>query len=429
MSCPIAINSNLIQYFTHYNLYNQIQNKNIFLTFEKNSQGEINNWRVIQLNSFERLLRKCFGWLGCYKNTHQNEVVKAVKQEFRSLLTFDTHEISVKKIINIIFQVLNLTDAGDDLSESVAEKKICKMANNAHDFKKTIAFIEKNEERFDAIKREGVSFKIRSSQENGLSLRISELGITLLIKKHMGKGGLKSVKTAYNYDSKKPLARATMKLNRPSMNQIANRIIRFFHNRIAKQELAYLKKVQNNPTCIHLHSDYRYIGKKKEEKVVMVMDLAKGDLESLAKKPLTKEQRFNIISQMLDALVSLSRQGIWHRDIKPSNFLYFKHKEQFKVVMADFGLAVQDRNITAATFPSGTPNYMPPESRFRLRIGNGKKGDVFAMGLSLEKFFPLNRPDFMDSLIRDMLHADPKQRISAEEAQRRFNEGCPDLVV
>ncbi|MCH9625870.1 MAG: hypothetical protein S4CHLAM123_10550 [Chlamydiales bacterium] len=345
------------------------------------------------------------------------------------MLAFDTHETSIKKIISVISQVLNLTDAEYDLSESVAENKVRKIASDPHTFKKTIAFIEKNEKRFDAIKREGVSFKIRSSQKNGLSLHISEFGITLLIKMHMGEGGLKNVKTAYNYDSKTPLARATMKLSHPSLNQTANRIIRFFYSWMAKQELSYLKKVQNNPTCIHLYSDYRYIGKKEEEKVVMIMDLAKGDLQSLFRKQLTEAERFEVASQMLDSLVSLSKQGIWHRDIKPQNFLYFKNNGQFKVVIADFGLAVQDRDMIASMFPSGTASYMPPESRCCLRIGNGKKGDVFAMGRSLEQLFLNNRPDFMDLLIQDMLRADPKQRISAEEAQRRFNEGCSSLVV
>ena len=65
-----------------------------------------------------------------------------------------------------------------------------------------------------------------------------------------------------------------------------------------------------------------------------------------------------VVKSVLTTLVRLHARGIIHRDIKPDNLLLDK---DFRVLLADFGLAVDTRVKRPVTKRVGTCDYMAPE--------------------------------------------------------------------
>lgn len=86
-----------------------------------------------------------------------------------------------------------------------------------------------------------------------------------------------------------------------------------------------------------------------------------------------------VTRDMLVGLVELHRHGILHRDVKPQNVLI--RREDMRVKLSDFGLAVPEKEAARRPFPVGTPPYMAPEL---WQGGNASvASDIFAVGVSL----------------------------------------------
>lgn len=410
------IHNNLINLINSSEVIDQLNQKHVFLTFEHH-KGTIQSWKIIRLKTHEVWLRKLFG---CYRNTHQSQVSQALKKELRSLLVFDENVKSVKSIARIAHRLQYLQDSGEEESHAIAEPEIDRVSQNQskQTFKKTVAFIEKNQDCLKALKEEGISFKIKSAAKKHLAIRVTTDSIMILAKKYLGQGGFKKIKTAYDVDKQAALARGIMLVAHPRMNWIS----RLIKRHLARSEIKALEQVKDNETCVQLKSSYHYVENEKE-KFVMLMELADGDLSELNHANLTEEEQLDIISQLIDILMFLSQRDIWHRDIKPNNFLFFKKEGKYKVVMADFGLTVPDKDLLAQKFPVGTPGYIAPENQRFFRLFNSKKGDVYSMGKTLENLAFTNQFNFMHALIQGMVKRNPKERLNAEEVQQRFQEG------
>ena len=120
------------------------------------------------------------------------------------------------------------------------------------------------------------------------------------------------MKTAYDVRAQKPLARAVMVVS--NAHRWFNRAICLYNKFQADpmHELKYLKKVKGSPHCIQLQGNYDYIGIKDKHKFVYVLDMANGDVASLLKENLSEKQLLEISSQMIAALMSLSKKNVWH---------------------------------------------------------------------------------------------------------------------
>ncbi len=87
------------------------------------------------------------------------------------------------------------------------------------------------------------------------------------------------------------------------------------------------------------------------------------------KGPLDVEETYNIMMQVLDALVHAHQQGIIHRDIKPSNIMLSQTGAKSHVKLLDFGISTltlgqrtDDYQLLTMTQESiGTPTYCAPE--------------------------------------------------------------------
>jgi len=85
-----------------------------------------------------------------------------------------------------------------------------------------------------------------------------------------------------------------------------------------------------------------------------------------------------VFSQILEAVHYTHSNGIVHRDIKLENILVDK---SMNIKLADFGFATNDHIDRLDSF-LGSPAYMAPEI-LEGKIYNGKKTDIFALGVVL----------------------------------------------
>lgn len=90
--------------------------------------------------------------------------------------------------------------------------------------------------------------------------------------------------------------------------------------------------------------------------------------------------RLALMDQFAIALTSVHRAGYVHRDLSPNNLLLRKIDPP-ELVLADFGLALPEKDALERNERVGTPKYMAPEL-FRDPIRpTGKAADVYAFGM------------------------------------------------
>jgi serine/threonine-protein kinase len=99
--------------------------------------------------------------------------------------------------------------------------------------------------------------------------------------------------------------------------------------------------------------------------------------------PITEQQSIGV--QLARALRAAHQVPMVHRDIKPANtFLEPNPDGSHRVVVVDFGLAVQPENLGDLTQHGqifGSPPYMPPEQATGVPVG--PPADIYALGCVL----------------------------------------------
>jgi len=123
----------------------------------------------------------------------------------------------------------------------------------------------------------------------------------------------------------------------------------------------------------------------------IAMEFVQGvDLEHLIEsgKPLSLQERLDIIIDVLTGLAFAHKRGIVHRDIKPANI---RVGEDGRAKIMDFGVAhLASSSMTSTGSILGTPTYMAPE-----QITEGKTSaatDIFATGGVLFQILTLMKP-------------------------------------
>lgn len=111
---------------------------------------------------------------------------------------------------------------------------------------------------------------------------------------------------------------------------------------------------------------------------------------------LSIDQRFDLIMQMLRALMYLHRRGVIHRDLKPDNVLVVNGA----VKLLDFGIAIDTGYYRPEMSASGTLAYMPPE----LLQGEAPSiaSDLYSVGVLAYELISLAHP-FRDSDINALI--------------------------
>ena len=134
-----------------------------------------------------------------------------------------------------------------------------------------------------------------------------------------------------------------------------------------------------------------------------VMDFVEGvPLSAIIRKrgkPLTEKQTQQVMTQMVDALETVHKEGIWHLDIKPSNIMVDKSG---KCVLIDFGASKQtdvDGASTTSTSMAYTPGYAPVEQTGGSRDSWGPWTDFYALGATAYNIITGNRPPLTDEIL------------------------------
>jgi serine/threonine protein kinase/formylglycine-generating enzyme required for sulfatase activity len=122
---------------------------------------------------------------------------------------------------------------------------------------------------------------------------------------------------------------------------------------------------------------------------------APADLHRLAVLPEPEYIRevVRLLTRVARALEHAHARRIVHRDVKPSNIL-IERTDHERVFLSDFGLARNLDDLTASQSASwvGTVTYMPPEKLLGFPDVDEKRGDVFALGVTLFEAVTLARP-------------------------------------
>ncbi|WP_243710286.1 serine/threonine-protein kinase, partial [Micromonospora sp. KC213] len=174
--------------------------------------------------------------------------------------------------------------------------------------------------------------------------------------------------------------------------------------------------------------------------IVMEYVASKSLQDTLAEDgPVPAARAVEIGLGVLGALKAAHKAGVMHRDVKPGNVLL---GTDGRVVLTDFGLATipGDPNVTRTGMVLGSPAYIAPE---RARDGTaGPEADLWSLGATLyaavEGKSPYARPSAIATLaalateplppprnagplkpvLQGLLRKDPKDRITAEVAER-----------
>jgi calcium/calmodulin-dependent protein kinase I len=215
-----------------------------------------------------------------------------------------------------------------------------------------------------------------------------------------------------------------------------------------------LFELQLHSKLSHPHIIPFLAGEETNDSVIIVTPLARGDLRSMtANKVLVEENCKRLCKQLLNALSYIHGLNLVHGDIKPENILLFEsssHAAKYIAKICDFGFTegVGESGVLPHRGMRGSLGYFSPEQLNKQSYGQGV--DIFALGIIIftllcgyEPFYPTNRAGLLTgdpsrdssilvfespywdsisedakSFLRGLLHGDPVQRLTAQEALR-----------
>jgi eukaryotic-like serine/threonine-protein kinase len=138
-----------------------------------------------------------------------------------------------------------------------------------------------------------------------------------------------------------------------------------------------------------------------KQKLWYLMPFAKHNLHDFIKannSTLTPTERYDIMSQVINALKFAHGKNILHRDISPNNVLIFYNGKTPVVKVADFGLGKDIDSLSYYTGSSasgyGQILYVSPEQRIQLKDATAQS-DVYSLGKLTYFVFTGRDPDNM----------------------------------
>lgn len=211
------------------------------------------------------------------------------------------------------------------------------------------------------------------------------------------------------------------------------------------REIDIMKKVKH-PNVLNLFEVF-----ENDDQISLVMEFVDGGelfYKIVEKGNYTEADAASIVKQMCAGVAYLHSQGVAHRDLKPENLLCSTRDAEpgapFRVVIADFGLSkIFDAGEQLET-SCGTPDYVAPEV-ITAEGSYDKSVDMWSAGVityvllcGFSPFLSTTQTglfekiiqcqyDFPDpewsgiseqakDFIRSLLVADPKARLTAEQA-------------
>ncbi len=217
-----------------------------------------------------------------------------------------------------------------------------------------------------------------------------QLGPFLLGKK-IGEGGMGLVFEADHSTRDQPVAIKVM-TSRQAQRSKAHRAFRREVQAIARLNHRHIIRIFDTGK-IPIEADRRSSGTLLTGSPYLLMERADSSLLALNRDELTWPHIQTILHQVLDALAHSHAQGLIHRDLKPGNILVTHHRDRFRLVLTDFGIAhaihhglddsERDEDTPSGERPRriiGTPRYMAPEQIQGQPVEQGPWTDLYAVG-------------------------------------------------
>ena len=166
------------------------------------------------------------------------------------------------------------------------------------------------------------------------------------------KGGFKEFTRSIDFESEKIYASLISQLKREKDYYIVSK------------ELEILTSLQSNPYILGVRDAGLFstqFNNSLFNNFSYQMDLYDSDLTYFYKNIYSTKEMTGIFLQAAMGLEELHQNRYIHRDIKPNNFLLKFYNNQYKVVLADFGLSQHISKDAFGKSLSGTRGYIDPE--------------------------------------------------------------------
>ncbi|MCL7022219.1 hypothetical protein MKW94_030155 [Papaver nudicaule] len=206
-----------------------------------------------------------------------------------------------------------------------------------------------------------------------------------------------------------------------------------------RREVSIMSSLPDHINIVRLKATY-----EDNDAVHLVMELCEGGElfdRIVARGHYSERAAANVARTVAEVVKMCHEHGVIHRDLKPENFLFANKRENAALKAIDFGLSVFFRPGERFSEIVGSPYYMAPEV---LKRNYGPEVDIWSAGVILYILLCGVPPfwaeteqgvahailrgaidfkrdpwpkvsDSAKSLVKQMLEADPKKRLTAQQ--------------
>lgn len=186
------------------------------------------------------------------------------------------------------------------------------------------------------------------------------------------------------------------------------------------REINLLKELQECDNIVELIDSGH---DKEKEKIWYLMPFAKQNLYDFIKKnnnTLTKEIKYNLVEQVINAIKFAHNKNILHRDISPNNVLVFETNGSIILKVSDFGLGKDTESFSfytgSSTSDYGQILYVSPEQRIKLKDAT-YQSDIYSLGKLIYFIFTGKDPDNLkpfelSTLVTKSIEDNPQDRFN-----------------
>ena len=187
----------------------------------------------------------------------------------------------------------------------------------------------------------------------------------------LGSGGFGSVYKAYDNEDDCFVA---LKIAHVDMQHPELRL----RNEVAKAERLKHKNVARYDAC------YTFTTFSGEMDIAVMRYYEHGSLDGFMRGgDLSMEERYDILTQILEGIAYLHSHGIIHRDLKPQNVLMVHHAGRYIPKITDFGISKQledgESSLVSNSVLGGTRSFASPEQLCEREIR--KNTDLWSFGV------------------------------------------------